>query len=303
MYIILVQMIHYRNELILDKREVIDLIQIGDYNKLKVNRITDIGYFLDAGTGRTTDDILLPNKNALGIELKADDEVEVFIYRDSKDRLIATLKKPLAKVGDIAYLKVVSNTKIGSFIDFGLERDILVPLKEKTYGLEEGKYYLFYIYLDKTGRIAATTNIDKYIQTTHSYKVGDTVKGTVYGFQTNRSLMIAVDNLYKGVVLYNEYFTKVQCGDVMELNVTKIYEDGRLGLSPRKPAKTEVSALSDTILEYLNTHNGFMPFNDKTSPEEIYKAFNISKNYFKQALGGLMKKGIITQDEKGTKLK
>jgi predicted RNA-binding protein (virulence factor B family) len=279
------------------------LINIGDYNKLKVVRQTDFGYFLDAGTGNLKDDILLPTKSALGEEFNVGDEVEAFIYRDSKDRLIATLDKPIAKVGDIALLRVVSTTKIGSFVNFGLEKDILVPLKEKLYGLQDDKFYLFYIYLDKTGRIAATTNIDKHLLTTDKYKIGDSVKGTVYGFQTNRSAMVAVDNLYRAVILNNEYFTELHHGDVLELNVTKIYEDGKLGLSPRKSAKTEVTALQQTILDYLKNNDGFMVLNDKSSPELIYKTFNISKNYFKQALGGLMKKGLIEQNEKGTKLK
>lgn len=279
------------------------MINIGDFNNLKIARQTDFGWFLDAGTGSTKDDILLPNSNASGFELHIDEEVEAFIYRDSKDRLIATLKKPLAKVGDLAYLKVVSTTKIGSFISFGLEKDILVPLKEKLYGLQDDKFYLFYIYLDKTGRIAATTDIDRYLDNTDKYKVGDTVSGTVYGFQTNRSAMIAVDNLYRGVILHNEYFTELNHGDVLELTVNKIYEDGKLGLTPRKSAKTEVTALQQTILDYLKAHNGSMPYNDKSHPEDIYKTFNISKNYFKQALGGLMKKNLIVQSEYGTKLK
>lgn len=279
------------------------MVNIGDFNKLKVARQADFGQFLDAGTGSTKDDILLPNGNTLGQELNIGDEVDAFIYRDSKDRLVATLKRPLAKVGDLAYLKVVSTTKIGSFIDFGLEKDILVPMKEKLYGLHDGKYYLFYIYVDKTGRIAATTDIDRYIDTTDKYKVGDTVKGTVYGFQTNNSAMIAVDNLYKGVILHNEYFTELNHGDVLELTVNKLYEDGRMGLTPRKSARDEVSSLQQSILDYLKAHNGSMPFNDKTSPEDIYKTFHISKNYFKQALGGLMKKQLIVQDDKGTRLK
>jgi predicted RNA-binding protein (virulence factor B family) len=279
------------------------LVNIGDFNKLKIVRQADFGWFLDAETGSTKDDILLPNGNALDNDLSIGDEIEAFIYRDSKDRLVATLKKPLAKVGDLAYLKVVATTKIGSFINFGLEKDILVPMKEKLYALQDNKYYLFYIYLDKTGRIAATTNIDKYLDTTDKYKIGDTVKGTVYGFQTNKSVMIAVDNFYRAVILNNEYFTELSHGDVLELNVNKIYEDGKLGLTPRKPARTEVSTLQETILEYLKSHNGFMSLNDKTSPEEIYKTFNISKNYFKQALGGLMKKNLIVQNEKGTQLK
>jgi predicted RNA-binding protein (virulence factor B family) len=278
------------------------LINIGDYNKLKIVRRPDFGYYLDGGTGNTNDDILLPNKNALGKELNTGDEVEAFIYRDSSDRLVATLKRPLAKVGEIAYLQVVSTTPIGSFINFGLEKDILVPFKEKLYPLENSKSYLFYIYLDKTGRIAATTNIDNFLSTESQYKVGDPVKGTVYGFQTNNSAMVAVDNLYRGVILSNEYFTRLVHGETLELTVNKLYEDGKLGLTPRKSAKIEVTALQETILEYLKSHDGFMTFNDKSSPEEIYNVFHASKNHFKNALGGLMKKGLITQDKTGTKL-
>jgi predicted RNA-binding protein (virulence factor B family) len=279
------------------------LINIGDFNKLKVVRKADFGYYLDAGTGRTSDDVLLPNKSALGNELNIDDEVEAFIYRDSKDRLIATLKKPLATAGDLAYLKVVSTTKIGSFVDFGLERDILVPFKEKLYGLLNNKSYLFYIYLDKTGRIAATTDIDRYLEDTDKYSIGDSVTGTVYGFQTNKSVMVAVDNMYKGVILKNEYYSDINHGDVLDLTVIKIYEDGKLGLTPRKAGKIQRTELQDTILEYLKDHDGFMPFNDKSSPDEIYDTFNVSKNNFKNSLGGLMKRNLIVQDEKGTKLK
>ncbi len=278
------------------------MINIGEFNKLKVLRRTDFGYYLDGCTGNTSDDILLPNSSTLNTELNIGEEVEAFIYRDSKDRLIATLKKPLAKIGELAYLQVVSTTKIGSFIDFGLEKDILVPFREKLYGLENHKFYLFYIYLDKTGRIAATTDVDKYLDTASDYKVNDKVKGTVYGFQTNKSVMVAVDNKYKGVILFNEYFSDIKHGDVLELAVKKVYEDGKLGLTPRKSAKIEVHNLQETILEYLKLHDGFMPFNDKSSPEDIYNVFHESKNHFKNALGGLMKKNLITQDEKGTRL-
>lgn len=278
-------------------------MNIGSYNKLKILRQTDFGYFLEGGTEKISDDILLPNNSALGADLNIGDEIEAFIYRDTKDRPVATLEKPLAKVGDLAYLKVVSTTSIGSFINFGLEKDILVPQKEKLYGLEDNKYYLFYIYLDKTSRIAATTNIDKYLEENDKYKLGDTVKGTIYGFQTNNSAMVAVDNKYRGVILHNEYFTELHHGDVLDLTVNKVYEDGKFGLTPRKSAKTEVNSLQESIIEYLKANNGLMSLNDKTSPEEIYKVFHISKNYFKQALGGLMRKGLISQDEQGTKLK
>lgn len=279
------------------------MIQIGDFNKLQVVRKADFGYYLNGGTGKTTDDILLPNKSALNADLNIGDEVDAFIYRDSNDRIIATLKKPLAKVGDLAYLKVVSTTKIGSFVHFGLEKDLLVPFREKVYALQNDKYYLFYIYLDKTERLAATTDIEKYLQNPKGFKVGDSVKGTAYGFQTNGSVKVAVDNLYKGVILHNEYFNEIKHGDILDLTINKFYEDGRIGVTPRKSARVEVASLQDTIIDYLNNHDGFMVFNDKTSPEDIYKTFHVSKNHFKNALGGLMKKNLIVQDSNGTKLK
>ncbi len=280
-----------------------NLIKIGDFNRLKVLRKLDFGYYLGSINHNTSNDILLPNKSTLGSELNVGEEVDAFIYRDSNDRLISTLRKPIAKVGELAYLKVVSTTSIGSFVDFGLEKDILVPFKEKLYALQDEKYYLFYIYIGKTGRIAATTYIDKYLQTTDQYKIGDTVKGVVYGIQPSESIVVAVDNRYRGIILHNEYFTKIKHGEVLELTVIKVYEDGKLGLTTRKSARVEVSDLQESILDYLKAHGGSMPFHDKTSPEKIYQIFHVSKNHFKQSLGGLMKKNLILQDEKGTRLK
>lgn len=289
------------------------MINIGEFNNLKVVRTAEFGYYLDAGTGNTSDDVLLPNKSALGKELSIGDEVNAFIYRDSKDRIIATLKAPLATVGDIAYLKVEGKTNFGSFVNFGLERDILVPFKEQEYPLKEGNKYLFYIYLDKTGRIAATADVDKHLENLDvenleeiqqsQYRVGDDVTGIVYGFQTNESAMIAVDNNYRGVILHNEYFTELKEGCELKLRIKKIYEDGKLGLTPRKKPVDERLELQEQILEYIKKQDGFMPFNDKSSPEEIKRVFKQSKNYFKNALGGLMKRGLVVQDEKGTRLK
>jgi len=278
------------------------VVNIGKINRLEVIREADFGYYLDAKTGNTSDDILLPIKSAMGKEINIGDEVDAFIYRDSKDRPIATLKAPLAQVGELAYLEVVASTKIGSFVNFGLERDILVPFKEENYRLEVGSSYLFYIYLDKTGRIAASTRVDSHLQTTDKYKENDDITGTVYGFQTNGSVMVAVDNLYKAVILTKEYFTRIKPGEVLDLRVRKYFSDGRLEVTPRKDKITEKEMLEEKILEYLKQHNGVMVYNDKSSSEDIKRAFGSSKNYFKNALGGLMKKGLITQDEDGTTL-
>ncbi|MCR3760260.1 CvfB family protein [Clostridium felsineum] len=281
------------------------MVKIGEYNELKVARKSDFGFFLDAETGSTSDDILLPIK-----DIKEEDSIEigsllnVFIYRDSKDRPIATTRTPYAKVSDIAYLKVVSNTKIGAFLDFGLERDLFVPIKEQSYLLEPNKKYLFYVYLDKTGRLAATTYIDKFLETLEDDEVlKNELSGTVYGFQSNGTIMLAINNKYKGVILKNECFIKVTHGDVLSnLRFKRKYEDGQIGLTTRKYPKNERMELETTIYEYLKKNNGFMPYNDKSSPEDIKRVFHESKNYFKNALGGLMKKGLITQDKSGTKL-
>ncbi|CZR96316.1 MULTISPECIES: S1 RNA-binding domain-containing protein [unclassified Clostridioides] len=280
------------------------MINIGDFNKLTVKRKTEFGYFLDGQTNNTKDDILLHNRLIGKNEINIGDEVDVFIFKDSDDRTAATLIPPLAKVGDVAHLKVVDNTDIGTFIDMGLSKDILVPFKAKTYPLFRDEKYLFYIYLDKSKRIAATTDIDSYLSTDHTYNVGDVVTGIVYGFQTNNSAMICVDNKYAGVILHNEYFTELKTGDVLEnLHVIKVYEDGKLGLSPRGNRKDELDTLENKILSYLEGSDGYMRFNDKSDPKDISILFNSSKKNFKRALGVLMKKGLIYQDEEGTYLK
>ena len=279
------------------------MIKIGDYNKLEVKREANFGFFLDGKTNNSKDDILLHNRLLNKTKVQVGDVVDAFIYIDSEGRRSATLVPTKAKVDEVAYLKVVAHTKIGSFIDIGLQKDILVPFSAKTYDLEKGQRYLFYIYLDKSGRLAATTDIDSHLTTDHSYNVGDSVEGIVYGFQTNNSAMVCVDNKYAGVILHNEYFTELKIGDKLNLNVIKIYEDGKLGLTPRQSRKEELDTLEFSIMNYLEGNDGYMRFNDKSTPEEIATVFNTSKKNFKRALGVLMKKGLISQDENGTNLK
>lgn len=279
------------------------MIKIGDYNTLEVKRKTNFGYFLDGKTNNSKDDILLHNRLLGKNKVEIGDKINAFIYKDSEDRPSATLIYPKATVGQIAYLKVVAHTKIGSFIDIGLPKDILVPFKSRTYELEKGCRYPFYIYLDKTSRLAATTDIDQYLTTDHEYNLGDSVTGVVYGFQTNNSAMVCVDNKYAGVILHNEYFEELKIGDELNLKVIKIYEDDKLGLTPRQDRKEELDLLENKIISYLEGADGFMRFNDKSTPDDISKVFNSSKKNFKRALGVLMKKNLITQDENGTYLK
>lgn len=283
-------------------REVVLLIKIGEYNTMLVARRSGAGYYLSGPDAGTNDEIFMSNKNAMEEELKIGSNIEVFVYRDSEDKLTAALIKPLAKIGDIAFLKVVSNTSIGAFVDIGLDRDVLVPRKEQVHRLEVGRKYLFYIYLDKTGRLAASEDIDKHLKNNEVYRVGDEVSGIIYGFQPNGSAMAAIENKYRGVILKNEYYTNLKPGDELNLRIKKFYEDGKMALTPRKAAKDERLALEETILKYLKNHDGYMPYNDKSSPDSIREVFHESKNYFKNALGGLMKQGLIEQDENGTRL-
>jgi predicted RNA-binding protein (virulence factor B family) len=276
------------------------LVKIGDFNKLTIARKVEFGFFLD---GKGGDDVFMHRKFTNYEVLIPGDEVNVFVYKDSKDKLAATLNPPLAKVGEIGYFEVVDATKIGYFINIGLEKDILVPFSAKHYDISVGNKYLFYIYLDKSDRIAATTRIEEYLTTDSNYSVGDTVTGVVYGFQTNQSAMVCVDNKYEGVILHNEYFTNLKVGDKLNLKVIKIYEDGKLGLTPRQGREEELNELEVKILNHLNNASrGFMPYNDKSDPADIASMFNCSKKNFKRALGILMKKGLIEQDSEGTRL-
>ncbi|MBK1813694.1 DNA-binding protein [Clostridium sp. YIM B02505] len=274
------------------------MIKLGDFNNLEVVRESSVGYYLSG----TDDGILLPYGNTLDRKLAVGEEVHAFIYRDSKDRLIATLKTPLATIHTVAYLEVKSITELGAFIDFGLERDIFVPIREQKFKLEIGKKYLFYIYEDKTKRLAATTDIDRALDIWEDVTLGEETTGIVYGYQTNGSLMVAVNGLCRGVILNNEYFSDVRPGDEIKARVKKIYEDGKVGLTPRRQKLEERSVLQEKILQYLKDNGGAMKYNDKSSPDVIKEVFNSSKNYFKMALGGLMREGIISQDVNGTKL-
>lgn len=277
------------------------MIAVGQYDTLKVSKKVEFGYYLEDRFG---DEVLLPNSAAKGHEIKEGDKLEVFIYRDSKDRLISTLKKPLLTVGQIGFLEVVSQNDIGAFVNFGLERDLFVPLKEQNFKLKDGKKYLFYMYVDKTDRLAATTRIHPYLDIAEEgkYKISDEVSAIVYETNENGTLNVAIDGECRGLILANEHFDYIYPGQEIKARVKRIYEDGTIGITTRKKRLEARSELSETILKYLKENGGFMPFNDKSSPEDIKNQFNTSKNYFKMTLGGLMKEKLITQDKEGTRL-
>lgn len=278
------------------------MIKIGEINKLKVLRKKDYGYFLDGQTKEKSDDILLPNQNIVDeSSINLNQELEVFIYKDSQNRLIATQKKTKAMAGQVAILEVCDNSEIGSFIDIGLERDVLVPFRERKYKLFEEEKYPFYIYVDKSGRLAATTDIGPYLSLEAPLKKGDTCNGYVFGFQSNGTALICIEPNYYGLILKDEYYTSLREGDHLEgLRVIKTYEDGKLGLSTRAEKGEELDKLAKNILCYMEGNDGYMRFNDKSDPEELRLVFSTSKKNFKRSLGTLMRDGLVRQDDKGT---
>ena len=274
------------------------MIKVGEYNELKVDRQTDFGYYL---VDNEKNSVLLPNGSLNGNSINIDEMVNVFIYRDSQERIIATLKEPLIKVGEVAYLKIVGNSNFGAFADMGLERDIFIPLKEQKFKLVTGKSYLLYAYVDKTGRLAATTYVDSYIDIGEGYKVDDEVEVITYGKGGEKTIRVAIDGKYQAIILGNEHYRSIFPGDKLKVRVKKIYEDGVVGVTPRKKRLDAREEIKERIMLALAENDGMIPYNDKTSPEIIKENFFTSKNYFKMALGALMKEGKIYQDEEGTK--
>lgn len=276
------------------------MIKIGEYNKLEVVKERDFGFFL---ADEKKNEILLPKALLDGNEIEVGDEVNVFTYMDSQGRAVATMKKPLIEVGKVAYLEVVHQNDFGAFCDMGLERDLFVPMREQRFKLLVGKKYLFYAYLDKSGRLAATTEVDDYLDQGEGYEVDDIVKVISYGKGTSTTIKVAIDGKYRGIILGNEHIETIYPGEELDARVKRIYEDGTVGLTTRKKRLDARDEIKESILKYLKSNGGMMAYNDKSNPEEIREIFGTSKNYFKMALGGLMKEGLIEQNEEGTKLK
>lgn len=278
------------------------MINMGKVQTLKVANISKIGAYLDAGTGDSKDNVLLPN-NQLYDNIEVGDEVEVFVYRDSEDRPIATRKMPLIQADELAVLEVKETTRIGAFLDMGLERDLLLPFKEQKYRVKKGEKYLVAAYIDKTGRLTATTFISRFLSSKSPYKYGDWVKGTIYSISDDIGILVAVDNKYKGLIPKDYCYSKMKIGEEVECRVARVREDGKLDLSMRDVAYKQIDADADMIMQKIKLYDGFLPLNDKSNPEEIRDRLKISKAAFKRALGKLLKEGKIEQTEKGIKLK
>ncbi len=274
------------------------MIELGKKQALMLVNKTDFGVYL----GNKNEKVLLP-KRYLNCELEAGDALEVFIYRDSKDRLIATTEEPLITLGEVKSLRVKEITRIGAFLDWGLEKDLLLPFKEQTGKVSEGKSYPVALYIDRSNRLCATMRVYPYLRTNHGYKPGDTVTGTAYERIEKFGMFVAVDDMYQALVPNKELYGNIAVGDTVKATVTRVHEDGKIQLALREPAYLSINKDGEKICEVLKMNGGRLPFNDKSDSEAIKKEFDMSKAAFKRACGHLWKEGKIEITPMGIILK
>ena len=272
------------------------MIELGKRQLLEVVRQKEFGVYLSEKAGDETA-VLLPKKQVppgtcIG------DKLEVFIYKDSQDRLIATVEDAKIRIGQTAVLKVKDVGKIGAFLDMGLEKELLLPFKEQTYRVRPGEECLVALYVDKSGRLAATMRVYAYMSNEPPYGKDDKVTGTIYEINPDIGAFVAVDNRYYGLIPARELYGDLREGDKVEARVLKVREDGKLDLSVREKIPKQMEKDAEFVLQVIEEYDGVLPFNDKVSPEIIERELHLSKNAFKRAVGRLLKEGKIEITEK-----
>ncbi|MEE9369498.1 MAG: S1-like domain-containing RNA-binding protein [Pontiella sp.] len=275
------------------------MVEVGRVNTLEVSRNSDFGLLLEGGE---LGEILMP-KRYVSKEWKTGDKIEVFVYLDSEDRLTATTDRPKAMVGEFALLRVKELTAIGAFLDWGMPKDLFVPFREQRMNMREGESYIVHIYLDRaSGRIAASSKLDKYLESSiRYYKDGDEVELMIWQ-KTDLGYKAIINNERWGMVFHNEVFQAMQRGKTMKGYIKTMRPDGKIDLCLHKPGYEKVTLLTDKILNYIKEQGGFMPITDKNPPEEIYGLFSVSKKTYKKAIGALYKQRMITIEKSGTRL-
>lgn len=294
------------------------MIQLGKEQTLEVLRTTSIGAYLGeerdplaifarsttTNQSSITDktDILLP-KNEFTKAPAVGDKIRCFVYLDSEDRPVATLKKPSLTLGSITMLRVVQVNKVGAFLDWGLVKDLFLPYKEQTYKVSEGDRVLVTLYVDKSKRLCATMKLYKYLRQDSDYQKGDKVPCTVYELNDKIGAYVAVDKCFSGLIPKRDLVHEVKVGDELELRISRVLDDGKLELSMRDTAPIQLGNDCDVILKALaNAEQGFLPTGDKTDSDVIRRMYGMSKISFKRAIGHLMKQGKIKIEPDGIML-
>ena len=275
------------------------MAEIGKMNGLAILRACDHGLVLDGGE---LGEILMPNRY-IPNEWSAGDILDIFLMRDSEDRLTATSLTPLAMVDEFACLRVVSVTDIGAFLDWGLPKDLFVPFREQNVELREGQTVVVRIYFDQiSGRIAASAKLDRYLDNTPPKFEADEKVHLRVCAKTDLGYKCVINDTHWGMVFFNEVFQPLEKGQCIDGYIKEVRPDDKINLTLQKMDANRFSSLADTIVNYLKEQGGFMPITDKSPPEEIYRLFEVSKKAYKRAIGGLYKKRLITFENNGTKL-
>ena len=269
------------------------MFQLGRKQELVVVKTVDFGVYLGEDQNAGMDKRVLLPKKQIPENCNIGDKIEVFLYKDSRDRLIATVNIPKLMVGEVGFLKVSQVTKIGAFLDWGLEKDILLPYKEQTRKVREGEEVLAALYIDKSSRLAATMNVYEYLRKDSEYKKDDIVTGMIYQTSDNFGVFVAVDNIYSALIPKKEVVGELRIGDTVQARVTGVKPDGKLDLSVREKAYLQIEKDAVKILQIIDSFDGVLPFTDRANPEVIKRETQMSKNEFKRAIGNLLKNGKI----------
>ena len=268
------------------------MIRLGEKQKLTVVKRVEFGVYLAEDAG-AEERVLLPGKR-VPEQTKEGDEIEVFIYKDSKDRIIATTAEPKLKMGEYTPLRVVSVQKIGAFLDWGLEKDLFLPYKEQTAKVHEGGEVLVRLYIDKSKRLCASMRgLYELLSTDSPYEAGETIHGRVYEFSNNFGAFVAVDDKYSALIPRHEDHSNLRIGEVIEAKIVEVKPDGKLTLTMRDKAYIQMEEDAQQVLKLLEQYAGVLPFTDKASPEVIMRETKMSKNAFKRAVGHLYKERKI----------
>jgi len=277
-----------------------NMLQIGKLNTLKIVKEVDFGLYLDGG--EEYGEILLP-KRYVPEKFEIEDNLEVFIYRDSEDRIIATTETPIAMVGDFALMEVASVNDFGAFLEWGLQKELLVPFREQKNDMEKGKSYVVYVYLDdETKRIAASSKLNKFLDNIPVEYEPNQEVNLFIASKTDLGYNAIINGVHWGILYENEVFKPLERGQKIKAFIKKVREDEKIDLYLHKAGYDKVDALTNKILETLKDEGGFLEINDKTPSTIIYEVFGESKKTFKKALGTLYKKRLIDIEKRGIKL-
>ena len=274
----------------------------GKKQTLVMIKRVEFGIYLAETMNDTENKVLLPKKQ-VPADMEVGDPIDVFLYKDSNDRPIATVKEPKLTLGQTARLRVVSVGKVGAFLDWGLEKDLFLPYREQTTQVKAGDEVIAALYLDKSERLCATMKVYPYLQKESPYQKDDVVTGMVYEISHNFGAFVAVDDKYSALIPKKELYGELHVLQQISARVTGVKEDGKLDLGIPQKAHLQMSEDADKVLSLLREKKGFLPLHDKSSPEQIRETIGMSKNEFKRAIGHLYKEHLITLESDGIRLK